>query len=115
MIRRPPRSTLFPYTTLFRSVVGDPARKAAHGLHFLRLAQPLLEGALFGHVLDDELEALDRTVRAAHRSTAQAHRDDAAVPAPPGDLFDGGAELLAAGDDASARRRIHVRDRKSVV
>src|SRR3712207_8894632 len=28
MIRRPPRSTLFPYTTLFRSgaVSGDPAR-----------------------------------------------------------------------------------------
>src|SRR2546430_15777146 len=25
MIRRPPRSTLFPYTTLFRSVVGEPA------------------------------------------------------------------------------------------
>src|SRR5690349_24048850 len=24
MIRRPPRSTLFPYTTLFRSRVGDP-------------------------------------------------------------------------------------------
>src|SRR2546428_5008778 len=39
MIRRPPRSTLFPYTTLFRSPVqaefavgGGPARrKAAHG------------------------------------------------------------------------------------
>src|SRR2546430_11684475 len=31
MIRRPPRSTLFPYTTLFRSPVlgGDPARFAA--------------------------------------------------------------------------------------
>src|SRR3712207_8169293 len=26
MIRRPPRSTLFPYTTLFRSVVGQPPR-----------------------------------------------------------------------------------------
>src|SRR5437870_6567040 len=26
MIRRPPRSTLFPYTTLFRSVSGLPAR-----------------------------------------------------------------------------------------
>src|SRR5580698_10329889 len=26
MIRRPPRSTLFPYTTLFRSPVGPPAR-----------------------------------------------------------------------------------------
>src|SRR2546421_8531846 len=25
MIRRPPRSTLFPYTTLFRSLVVDPA------------------------------------------------------------------------------------------
>src|SRR5256885_10356546 len=25
MIRRPPRSTLFPYTTLFRSRVGQPA------------------------------------------------------------------------------------------
>src|ERR1051326_9399902 len=27
MIRRPPRSTLFPYTTLFRSNVNAPARK----------------------------------------------------------------------------------------
>src|SRR2546430_16212245 len=26
MIRRPPRSTLFPYTTLFRSMVPDPLR-----------------------------------------------------------------------------------------
>src|SRR3712207_7542797 len=26
MIRRPPRSTLFPYTTLFRSAVAKPAR-----------------------------------------------------------------------------------------
>src|SRR3712207_8263066 len=26
MIRRPPRSTLFPYTTLFRSAVGGAAR-----------------------------------------------------------------------------------------
>src|SRR2546426_6935470 len=28
MIRRPPRSTLFPYTTLFRSCVGRPAPAA---------------------------------------------------------------------------------------
>src|SRR5438132_7228781 len=26
MIRRPPRSTLFPYTTLFRSAIADPWR-----------------------------------------------------------------------------------------
>src|SRR2546425_7842782 len=30
MIRRPPRSTLFPYTTLFRSRGGEPARLADH-------------------------------------------------------------------------------------
>src|SRR5437016_7104234 len=28
MIRRPPRSTLFPYTTLFRSVAGDAEQAA---------------------------------------------------------------------------------------
>src|SRR5438132_9660666 len=27
MIRRPPRSTLFPYTTLFRSLIGAPVRR----------------------------------------------------------------------------------------
>src|SRR3712207_7200937 len=27
MIRRPPRSTLFPYTTLFRSLEREPARR----------------------------------------------------------------------------------------
>src|SRR3712207_7180578 len=35
MIRRPPRSTLFPYTTLFRSRVGEghlPARTAPFGV-----------------------------------------------------------------------------------
>src|SRR5256885_6740834 len=30
MIRRPPRSTLFPYTTLFRSEGERPRRHAAH-------------------------------------------------------------------------------------
>src|SRR3712207_7654848 len=29
MIRRPPRSTLFPYTTLFRSVGGEPMVQVA--------------------------------------------------------------------------------------
>src|SRR5438477_1745770 len=31
MIRRPPRSTLFPYTTLFRSEVGDAEHPALRG------------------------------------------------------------------------------------
>src|SRR5690625_6360204 len=38
MIRRPPRSTLFPYTTLFRSVItGKVALRAIHQAH-IRLA-----------------------------------------------------------------------------
>src|SRR5258708_28339786 len=31
MIRRPPRSTLFPYTTLFRSRAGTPVSSAQRG------------------------------------------------------------------------------------
>src|SRR5258708_31489460 len=31
MIRRPPRSTLFPYTTLFRSTTADARRKIGRG------------------------------------------------------------------------------------
>src|SRR3989442_8519418 len=51
MIRRPPRSTLFPYTTLFRSILfGDrrPLNFAVRGLFALRWAL----GRTFGW--DDE-------------------------------------------------------------
>src|SRR3712207_7274319 len=41
MIRRPPRSTLFPYTTLFRS--GDVAVHGAHGAR-ARAARGLVGG-----------------------------------------------------------------------
>src|SRR2546430_10147582 len=30
MIRRPPRSTLFPYTTLFRSIIEEALEKTCH-------------------------------------------------------------------------------------
>src|SRR2546430_12787230 len=39
MIRRPPRSTLFPYTTLFRSVAGETPAKTA-GTAAPRLPRP---------------------------------------------------------------------------
>src|SRR3712207_7015181 len=44
MIRRPPRSTLFPYTTLFRSVVpgtGRPAEDSSRAVSALLLAMSL--------------------------------------------------------------------------
>src|SRR3712207_8413497 len=37
MIRRPPRSTLFPYTTLFRSQGHEPSRGLQRGQHALEL------------------------------------------------------------------------------
>src|SRR2546426_8331710 len=42
MIRRPPRSTLFPYTTLFRSVHHDVPRETGQVVGDTRPAQPFL-------------------------------------------------------------------------
>src|SRR3712207_7403034 len=47
MIRRPPRSTLFPYTTLFRSGGRDRRRRARYGNH---AAHRLLDQSLRDHV-----------------------------------------------------------------
>src|SRR5256885_5154542 len=50
MIRRPPRSTLFPYTTLFRSLViglaGTKARAQDHAAHDLVIAGVVAHAAL---------------------------------------------------------------------
>src|SRR2546422_1967266 len=43
MIRRPPRSTLFPYTTLFRSVL-DARRVLEDGVELVHDARRTLEG-----------------------------------------------------------------------
>src|SRR5438105_5498114 len=54
MIRRPPRSTLFPYTTLFRSVEG---RETIDGTETLRVAEE--QQGLRAHVwLDDDGRAV---------------------------------------------------------
>src|SRR5260370_27134642 len=47
MIRRPPRSTLFPYTTLFRSAQSCPGRLDHH---LQRVAEPAV-----GEIQPDEL------------------------------------------------------------
>src|SRR2546430_17055719 len=56
MIRRPPRSTLFPYTTLFRSVVVDDVEDdldpfVVQGLHHLLELLHLLPALSSGGVL----------------------------------------------------------------
>src|SRR5688572_31109654 len=43
MIRRPPRSTLFPYTTLFRSVVLDQEMPTLKGTDVLRAIRRMPE------------------------------------------------------------------------
>src|SRR5256885_13568517 len=78
MIRRPPRSTLFPYTTLFRSrliqaalqgdlnvtlddrkqvieIVGDAPCQPAHGLHFACLHELIFEQFTLGDIDDQAL------------------------------------------------------------
>src|SRR5258706_6264477 len=58
MIRRPPRSTLFPYTTLFRSLeqrVGDLAEgAAAHCVHEYYEDVFVLDHRLLQAVIEDE-------------------------------------------------------------
>src|SRR5258708_31750288 len=45
MIRRPPRSTLFPYTTLFRSIRFEVATNNAPGMTWNRFAASAAAGA----------------------------------------------------------------------
>src|SRR3712207_7723626 len=58
MIRRPPRSTLFPYTTLFRSLVDDVAELVEERLHLLVLEEGGLHLRGPGEVGDDRADGL---------------------------------------------------------
>src|SRR5256885_765429 len=61
MIRRPPRSTLFPYTTLFRSLEGTVTwQRARHGAGRVRVRPQLIkardETQLWAAVLDQDMD-----------------------------------------------------------
>src|SRR3712207_7785552 len=58
MIRRPPRSTLFPYTTLFRSVLGEVPRQAVGLVAQPRQPRPAAAALLAQARLDVVLHAL---------------------------------------------------------
>src|SRR3712207_7338337 len=75
MIRRPPRSTLFPYTTLFRSDLPTPARVFVIGnVEFFKLAGTTGDGVAQCGV----------EVQAAGQSTwepmGQSMREDVSTP-----------------------------------
>src|SRR2546430_7803698 len=89
MIRRPPRSTLFPYTTLFRSHLPSPAELLAADPQVLRasglstrkgatlraLAERFVDGRLsddaFAQLTDDEIEAALTEVSRSEEHTSE--------------------------------------------
>src|SRR3989449_3951729 len=98
MIRRPPRSTLFPYTTLFRSLVGnlrlereprglETARGGTERLLPLRVRR-LVENAGLAHARGDRVERVERS-----------HERFAAGGQPGGDR-----PLLGAREEAAAEQ-----------
>src|SRR3712207_8093932 len=69
MIRQPPRSTLFPYTTLFRSLVGERRAEEGHDA----VAEDLVDSALVAvhrlhHAFEDRVEDAARFLGVAVRS-----------------------------------------------
>src|SRR3989440_743113 len=74
MIRRPPRSTLFPYTTLFRSLLAGAALALdEHGRVGRRDPRDDLLDALHGRRVADEL--IDRQRSEEHTSELQSRSD----------------------------------------
>src|SRR5260221_8769983 len=64
MIRRPPRSTLFPYTTLFRSELGTAAgHPDMQGKHVVMFAGEDLVAGLNDQLIALIVESLARVVR----------------------------------------------------
>src|SRR3712207_7575618 len=92
MIRRPPRSTLFPYTPLFRSGLGAAAEwlppedvqawgKAAHGPleAARRMTEQLVEARRRGVISDVMLAELDRNVQLLDRKSTRLNSSHANI------------------------------------
>src|SRR3712207_9242641 len=73
MIRRPPRSTLFPYTTLFRSVRRDAHHPASHLLYAPYYAVSVL-GTLAHHVQNEQRKDPPRLDLAKEDLLRRRHR-----------------------------------------
>src|SRR2546430_14113349 len=72
MIRRPPRSTLFPYTTLFRSMVGGATRMP----HAQRAVGELFGQSPLNNLDPDKVVALGAAIQANVLAGNRASGDD---------------------------------------
>src|SRR3712207_7430167 len=77
MIRRPPRSTLFPYTTLFRSGARHPPDQAGVAVAAGRLALQLLEEAAVVELWTGE--ALSRALQGSDRKSTRLNSSHANI------------------------------------
>src|SRR5260370_6399759 len=75
MIRRPPRSTLFPYTTLFRSVGYSNFSQPQSHLSFCVLLQYLVERRRVVTQLEAERKKRDEIERSEERFSRNAETD----------------------------------------
>src|SRR2546426_7782318 len=66
MIRRPPRSTLFPYTTLFRSTVNKPAEAAAWADVIMILVPDTKQPKLYRDAIEPNLDRKSTRLNSSH-------------------------------------------------
>src|SRR2546422_7779102 len=76
MIRRPPRSTLFPYTTLFRSVCGTPG--ALQGLGDVVLLVVAVGGAPLGQRSEEHTSELQSRLHLVCRLLLEKKKNELA-------------------------------------
>src|SRR3712207_9486331 len=103
MIRRPPRSTLFPYTTLFRSETGREIRAcfiAEPGNALLSVDYGQVELRVLAHIAGEDV------LRDIFKGGGDVHTETAST------VFDLPPEQLDVGMRSKAKM---VKDRKSVV
>src|SRR3712207_8646743 len=103
MIRRPPRSTLFPYTTLFRSnliAVGARPLAATDNLNFGNPEKPEIMGQLVGAVqgIGEACRALDFPIVSGNVSLYNETDGSGILPTP----TIGGVGLLRTLDEVIA-------------
>src|SRR5260370_30498274 len=82
MIRRPPRSTLFPYTTLFRShaLISAPTGSGKTLAAFLASLDALFRQGAEGHLLDETQVVYVSPLKALSNDRSEEHTSELHLP-----------------------------------